>query len=236
MQLQEDAGRVQPVSVDVQSYLESEVNRNREKTRVAEEMLSLGNNLLERGEPQQARRAFQSAYGLSTHDDAFNEDARVQLHNLKVQQALIGLNVRQAAAAGEGQAGATKLREVRGGKDVAYTQQEAKQILDSHTADENAALMRLAERLIQQQDAAVSSPAAIRASIPEQGRLLTFRRTVQVESRADLNVRLEVVASRSSPWGVRILILGGIFGLFALLLWAGSKLRPELVAARDKAA
>ncbi len=45
-----------------------------------------------------ARRAFQAAYGLSTHDAAFNEDARVQLHNIKLQQALVGLNVRQAAA------------------------------------------------------------------------------------------------------------------------------------------
>ena len=29
---------------------------------------------------------------------AFNEDTRVQLHNIKLQQALIGLNVRQAAS------------------------------------------------------------------------------------------------------------------------------------------
>ena len=63
-----------------------------------------------------------------------------------------------------------------------YTQQDAKDIIDRNTADDNAAFMRLAERLIQQQDAAVSSPSALRASIPEQGRVLTFKRSVVVDS------------------------------------------------------
>ena len=65
----------------------NEATRNRDKTKQAETLLSLGNRLLEKGDPAQARRAFQSAFGLSTHDSAFNEDARVQLHNLKLLQA-----------------------------------------------------------------------------------------------------------------------------------------------------
>ena len=67
----------------------------------------------QQGDPQQARRAFQAAYGLSTHDAAFNEDARVQLHNLKLQQALVGLNVRQAATAGDPAALGGKFRDLR---------------------------------------------------------------------------------------------------------------------------
>jgi len=200
LQLQEDARIAQPVAVDVKSYLDNEVSLNREKTKAAEEMLQMGNTLLERGDPQQARRAFQSAYGLSTHDDAFNEDARVQLHNLKLQQALVGLNVRQAAAGGEAAAAPANLRDLRQRKEAAYTQQEAKQIIDANSADDNAALMHLAERLIQQQDAAITAPTAIRASIPQQGRLLTFRRAVQVDLWADLRIRLEAVASRSASW------------------------------------
>src|SRR6185503_18839169 len=132
-------------------------------------MLAAGNSALEKGDPQLARRAFQGAYGLSAHDNAFNEDARVQLHNLKLQQALVGLNVRQAAAAGEGALGG-RLRDLRAAKDLNYTQQDAREIIDRNSADENAAYMRLAEKLVQQQDAAVTSPTAIRASIPEQGR------------------------------------------------------------------
>jgi hypothetical protein len=223
LQLQQDAPASQTVAVDVQSYLRNEVSLNREKTKAAEEMLTLGNTLLERGDPQQARRAFQSAYGLSTHDDAFNEDARVQLHNLKLQQALVGLNVRQSAASGEAAAAPGNLRELRQRKDVTYTQQEAKQIIDANTADDNAALMRLAERLVQQQDAAITAPTAIRAAIPQQGRLLTFRRAVQVETWTDLGLRLEAVASRTAPWGLRIGILATVFAGFAILVWVGRR-------------
>jgi hypothetical protein len=230
LQLQEDTQATAPVAVDVRSYLESEVIQNRAKTKAAEEMLSLGNTLLERGNPQQARQAFQSAYGLSTHDQAFNEDARVQLHNLKLQQALVGLNVRQSAAAGEAAPAPGNLKELRARKDLAYTQQEAKQIIDANTADDNAALMRLAERLIQQQDAAVTAPAAIRAAIPQQGRMLSFRRTVQVDTFADLNISLHATAERAAGSTFRALTLGALFLAFVLLAWTANRLKPREVS------
>ena len=179
------------------------------------------------GDPAQARRAFQAAYGLSAGDAAFNEDARVQLHNIKLQQALVGLNVRQAAVAGEPAAiGGRLLRDVRGGNEVAYTQQDAKDMIDRNTADDNAAYMRLAERIIQQQDAAVSSPAAIRANIPEQGRVLTFKRAVVVDPWADLQIRLSASAAKAASWGVRALILAATFLVLAVLVWASGAFRP----------
>jgi hypothetical protein len=196
-------------AVDVQSYLQSEQTQLRDKTRAAEQMLNLGNNALAQGNPQEARRAFESAFGLSQHDNAFNEDARVQLHNLKLQQAIVGLNVRQSSAAGEPDALVGKLRARHDGKDANYTQQDAKQILDNNSADDNAAFNRLAERIIQQQDAATSSPAAIQANVPEQGRLLTFSRTVAVDSWADLQVELKARAASTASWFTRLLILLG---------------------------
>ena len=233
LQLQEESRVAEPAALDVQSYLANEVNLKREKTKVAEEMLQMGNTLLEHGDPQQARRAFQSAYGLSTHDDAFNEDARVQLHNLKLQQALVGLNVRQSAAAGEAAPASGNLKDLRNRKDVAYTQQEAKQIIDANTADDNAVLVRLAERIIQQQDAALPTPTAIRAAIPQQGRLLTFRRTVQVDTWADLRIRLEASAFRTAPWGFRTAMLGIIFAGFAFLAWLPSLVKKDAVGAEQ---
>jgi hypothetical protein len=207
LQLQEEQVVPRTAAIDVQTYLQNEAVLQREKTKGAEEMLAMGNTLLERGDPQQARRAFQAAYGLSQGDDAFNEDARVQLNNLKLQQALVGLNVRQAAVTGDDTAPAGKLRDLRGRKEVAYTQQDAKAIIDRNSAEENAVFMRLAQRLIQQQDAAVSSAAAIRAAIPEQGRMLTFKRAVMVDYPADLRIGLEASAAKAASWGMRILIL-----------------------------
>jgi hypothetical protein len=216
-------------ALDVQSYLQNESSLKSSKTKQAEEMLAAGNTALQNGDPQKARRAFESAYGLSTSDEAFNEDARVQLNNLKLQQALMGLNVRQAAVAGENGGVGGKLNELRNNKDANYTQQDAKQIIDNNSADENAALMKLAGRLIQQQDAAVANPAAIRANVPEQGRLLTFKRAVVVDSWADLNIAVHAHTVAVASWGARLAVLalvGLVLAGFTLLARGLTKSQP----------
>jgi hypothetical protein len=218
LQLQEDVVATHVVALDVQSYLQSEATQQRDKTKEAEKMIALGNSALAQGNPQQARRAFASAFGLSQHDNAFNEDARVQLHNVKLQEAIIGLNVRQSTAAGEPDAIAGKLRSGHNGKDGNYSQQDAKQVLDSNTADENAAFSRLAERLIQQQDAAVGNPAAIRANVPEEGRLLTFSRSVAVDPWSDLQVAVRATAVASVSWLTRLISMAGVALLVALFV------------------
>jgi len=203
MQLQQQE-LVSGTTVDLQSYLQDEAGQQQEKTKEAEQMFALGNSALLNGEPQQARRAFQSAYELSANDMAFNEDARVQLNNVKLQQALVGLNVRQSAVAGEPAGLSGKFRN---NPDANYTQQDAQQIIDRNNADDNVALTRLASRLIQQQDAAAPNPAVIRANIPQQGKLLTFKRAVVVDTWADLNIGLRATAAKAASWSARLLVL-----------------------------
>jgi len=225
LQLEQEEALSRNTVVDLQTYLQNESALQQQRTKEAEQLLAAGNSALEQGNPQQARRAFEAAYGLSAHDAAFNEDARVQLHNIKLQQALVGLNVRQAAASADTAPLAGKLRDLRNRKEATYTQQDAKDIIDRNTADDNAAFMRLAERLIQQQDAAVSSPAAIRANIPEQGRVLTFKRAVAVDRFADLKIGLEATAAKAASWGVRVLILAATFLCLAVFGFAARSLR-----------
>jgi hypothetical protein len=221
LQLQQEEIVSPATAIDVSSYLHKETAQQQERTKVAEQLMAAGNSALGQGNPQQARRAFQAAYGLSTHDAAFNEDARVQLHNIKLQEALVGLNVRQAAAQGDVGTLGGKFRDLRNSKEFNYSQQDAKDIIDRNTADENAAFMRLAERLIQQQDAAVSSPTALKASIPDQGRVLVFKRAVVVDPWADLRIRLAASAVQAASWAARVLILGGtLLALVALSLAA----------------
>ncbi len=227
LQLQQEDVVPRATTVDLQTYLQNEASQQRERTKEAEEFMASANSALQLGDPQAARRAFQAAYGLSTHDTAFNEDARVQLHNIKLQQALVGLNVRQAAVVGDSAALGGKFRDLRGRKEVTYTQQDAKDIIDRNTADDNAAYMRLAERIIQQQDAAVSSPAAIRASIPEQGRVLTFKRAVVVNTWADLKIHLTATAAKAASWGVRLLILALSLLILAGFAWAARSFRAN---------
>jgi len=220
LQLQRQEIVPQSAAIDLQKYLQSETDQQLGRTKQAEQLLAAANSALEKGDPQQARRAFQAAYGLSTHDAAFNEDARVQLHNIKLQQALVGLNVRQAGTTADTPSLGGKLRDLRSRKEINYTQQDAKDIIDRNSSDENAAFMKLAERLIQQQDAAISSPAALRANIPEQGRVLTFKRAVLVDPWADLKLDLKTSPARLAPWRVRFsILLGTLLILAAFTLW-----------------
>jgi len=220
----ETAPGCSPVVMDLAGYLQNESSLQGEQTKAAEQMLALGNSSLENGDPRQARRAFQSAFGLSQNDSAFNEDARVQLNNLKLQQALVGLNVRQSVLAGDNDAVSARLRDLRNHPEANYTQDDAKQIIDRNDADENAALMRLAGRLIQQQDAAVSSPAMIHASLPEQGRLLTFKRSVVVDPWADLTIGLKGTSTTTSSSGQRLLVLAATALLMAGFAWLARRL------------
>ncbi len=213
-------------AMDIRNYLRNESSLRRQRTQKAEDLLTAGNAALQTGKPWQARRSFQAAYDLSTHDAAFNEDARVELHNVKLQQAVVGLNMRQAAVAGEAGGFATTLRGLRGGKDLNYSQQEVKDLLDRNTADENAAFTHLAERLIQQQDAAVSSPSVLHASIPQEGRTLTFKRSVLVDPWSDLKISLAASAAGGASSSLRFLILICALILFGLLAWTARLVRP----------
>jgi hypothetical protein len=226
LQLQSEQLVPQLAVLDVQNYLQNESLQQQQRTKKAEDLLAVANSALAQGEPQEARRAFQTAYGLSTHDAAFNEDARVQLHNVKLQEALVGLNVRQAASTGDAGALGGRLRELRDRKVANYTQRDAKDIIDRNTSDENAAFMRLAERLIQQQDAAATTPAALHASIPEQGRVLTFKRAVLVDPWAPLKLDLKASRVAAATGMVRGWILAGTFLIFVVLTWIANP-RPS---------
>ncbi|MDA1277342.1 MAG: hypothetical protein O2960_25330 [Verrucomicrobia bacterium] len=213
LQLQEEALEYSPIALDVDSYIENEQRREREVTKEAENFLQLGNTLIVKGEQEQARQAFKSAWNLSQHDQAFNEDARVQLQNLRMQQALVGLNYRRNSISGN-QAEETSqaaMPKLEAGRDVQYTQQEARQILEGSSGEENAILSRLAERLINQQEAARARADAIHASLPAQGRLLTFTRSLQVDSWAGLNINLETRRIGGVSRTSRFLALGGLF-------------------------
>jgi hypothetical protein len=220
LQLLEQRLVPQSAALDLNAYLQDEATLQGRRVKEAETLLADGNSALENGDPQQARRSFQAACGMATRDAAFNEDARVQLHNIKLQQALVGLNVRQVANAPAVAAGADKLRDLRTRRELAYTQQDAKDIIDRNTADDNAAFMRLAERLIQQQDAAASTVAPIRASVPEQGHVLTFKRAVAVDQWADLKIDLKISTPANADWPSHAAILATLAAAALAILWS----------------
>ena len=230
LQLQRQVVQAPAAALDPRAYLESENTLQLARTEKAHQFYDLGNSSVKKGEPQQARRAFEAAAGLPTHDPAFDEDARVQLHAIKLQQALIGLNERQSAAAGDPGAVGAKLRDLRSRPELNYSVQDAHDIIDHNSLDDNAAFTQLAEKLIQQQDAAVNHPAGIRASIPDQGRVLTFQRAVAVEPWTDLSIALTASIASAASFNTRLLILAATLLAFALFALALRTLRPDTEA------
>jgi hypothetical protein len=138
----------------------------------------------------------------------------------------MGLNARQAAVAGANANGVVsdELKQLRNNQYANYTQQDAQRVIDNNSADENTAFMELARRLIQQQEAAAANPAVIHASIPEQGRLLTFKRSVVVNTWADLGIHLEARVAGAISWTARLLVLA----LTALALGVSALLAARL--------
>lgn len=193
----------------------------------AERMLAVGNDSLVKGNQRNALQSFKSALNLSQHDDAFNEDARVQLHNLKLQQALVGLNNRaNGAFVGQAAAPSNSVAIQAEGEELRYTDKQVREALNRNAADANAALMKLAEELVEQQEAAQATPEAIQAALPEYGQRLTFTRSMIVdEQSSDLKLELEVSEEGGSGLGQRLLLLIGILVAFAILMGLGRR-RP----------
>ncbi|MFM1945403.1 MAG: hypothetical protein RI897_4385, partial [Verrucomicrobiota bacterium] len=114
------------------------------------------------------------------------------------------------------------------GAEPNYTQEQARQIIEGNTAEDNAVMMRLAERLVQQQEAAVPSPAAIRAAVPESGRVLSFTRALLVDDYSPLSLHIEAHAPSAGSWRWKVLVLGGLLGAFLVAGLAAARRAPAV--------
>jgi len=206
--------------MEIDSYLMRQKSAQQEKTKKAESLLNFGNNLLQEGDQQRARKAFNSAYNLSQHDDAFNEDARVQLQNLKKQQALVGLVNRRGNAFMEQQGqqaeGGVQLQlktDINGPK---YSEREFKQVLANNAPEVNGALVQLAEQLINQQEATLTVPEGIHAELPIHREQHVFTRSIMIDDGA-VALEIETETEKLSGAGMRVGLMINLAILFAAL-------------------
>jgi hypothetical protein len=80
--------------------------------------------------------------------------------------------------------------------------------------------MRLAEHLIEQQDAAQLAPEAIRATLPEHGNRVTFTRSILVDTWAPLRLDLETKSLSAGGTSSRLgtLVVLGLLAILVILL------------------
>jgi hypothetical protein len=208
----------------LEQYQSLVVSKRSADAQQAVALLQEASSWLQKGEQQKAGEMLSRASNASALDEASNEDARVQLRNLKTQQAVLGLNTRRQRLYLDNRADATRneqleqaanLNPFMQGK-VNFDPQQVDQLLMGNTVEENTALRGIAMRLVDQQLATEPAPGAIDVTLPERGRVLTFTRSLQVDGGAPLQLSLAVGKIARTSLGFSVLLLLAIAGLAAL--------------------
>jgi hypothetical protein len=202
----------------LEDYLASVKSRRMESKKLAVEWLEKGNKLKQAGQQDKASFAFRKAAKARVLDEASNEDARVQLEQLRTQQAMIGLNTRRQKVYLDNRANdnaaprndqleqaATNNPVLQQGA-VNWAPSQADQLLEGNTSEENSALRAIAKRIVAQQLAAEPSPVALEVTIPEHGKILTFGRAVQVDGTRPLALDLTLEPKHRGGWFLGFLL------------------------------
>jgi hypothetical protein len=148
----------------------------------------------ERGEQRKARQALWNAYNRSFADPSLNEDARVQLHDLIRQQAVVGL-VQRRGQMRQRFAGAPQGKEADLGD--RFNKADAERLRSSLNEDDSRNLEKITKRMIETQDAAAGAALHLMINVPLRGRVIEFDRMFQGKENYDMAVRF--TAKRAMP-------------------------------------
>lgn len=233
-------GEVSQEDYDRDFYLSKIRGKRQVQAQHAAQLLEQANELLQAGEQTKARWALNSVANQYALDAASNEDARVQLENLQTQQAIVGLNTRRQRLYLDNNrddtssAGNEQLRQAAADNPILqqdqlnFRPQQLSQLLRGNTTEDNAILQKIASRLVRHQRTTVTAPQAIIISLPEEGTVYTFSRSVQVAENAPLELDLDFgLQHRIQLWqAILVLVLLAGFAV-ALTLFTTKRAAPE---------
>lgn len=148
-----------------------------------------GNELAATGQQRAARQALESAWFYSLSDPALNEDARVQLHRLTQEQALVGLvgnrgRLRQQSGVQQQPDPAETLGEN-------FDRDQAKQLRNTLNKADSENLEAIIGRMIESQDEAAAAGVPLMVTLPVRGKALHFSRAIQVSPNAPMHVSFD---------------------------------------------
>jgi hypothetical protein len=192
-----------------------------DNTRKAAQILQQGQALSKAGRQDEAKQALQEAIAYSQGDRSLNEDARIQFRGLARQQTVAGIAARRSAMKIQNNvAAAEDVAQIQAFNAGNFRADWGAQVQQSLGAKENEYLMMCADKILDQQVAAGGEVHPVRITLPEEGRLLTFTRELQVQPDASMHVEFIAGSGRVAQW----LISGGIALGLALVLGATSRL------------
>jgi hypothetical protein len=198
----------------------------------ANELLQRATTYLRNSEQEKARSVLQLASESSALDEASNEDARVQLRALQMQQAVVGLNTRRQRLyldnGGSTDAGIPRNEQLeqsaasnplmRG--DINYDPTQVDALLAGNSMQETGDLKRMAKKLVAQQQNSEPASQAIQSKLPEQGTVYSFKRSVHVDGGTPLELNFDLKpAPKPNLWLVACLLIG-LVAFFAMALGA----------------
>ena len=211
---------------DFETYRKSVLDRRSSLANEGQQSLQRGIEWRNRGDQRKALLELSKASRNSALPAAGKEDARVQLRELQTEQAVLGLNTRRQKLYldNEGEANikpndqlkqaATRNPLLQG--QTNYNPQEVDNMLLGNTSAETDALRRIASRLVSQQLAAEPAVQGIDVSAEGRGTVHVFRRSVQVDGDAPLEIDLRLARTHGSVVGAGLLALLGVAGLALL--------------------
>ncbi len=234
------------VAFDDQAYTANNAGILTLNLKNAEVALKKGEEFARKGQQQEARQAFESALYYSQGKADYNEDVRLQYRNLAKQQAVVGLvNRRDELKLGNNLAVVEPAQQgqqlnINGGTLVAngalvvgnsanaynWTSAQAAQVQQSLSAKDNVSLNVVAEKILDQQAAAGGNAAALRVTMPLEGRVLEFARPLQITPGAELTVSFK---TSGGGWLYTLLTFAAFVGawvLFRVLCGCATKDRP----------
>jgi hypothetical protein len=209
-------GRQAAGAYGMDDYKRTLASRRTTESSQAKRLLEQAGQLLEGGQSNRAGALLSRVTKAPGLDAASNEDARVQLRTLRTQQAVVALTTRRQRlyldqsgdvarnAALEQAATANPLMQGKSEMNL----KQADHVLMGNTAEENAALRGMAGRLVDQQLAAEPTASALDVIAPVQGRVATFTRSLQVDGRTPLALRLDLEREGRGDWMFGLLVLG----------------------------
>jgi hypothetical protein len=193
-------------SFDLVSYEKEVVRNTQEDRKLAVTLQSQAAELASAGKQYAARQALESAWNYSLSDQALNEDARVQLHRLNREQAMVGLIGRRDHLR---QAGGTVMPGAAGlNLGEHFNVQQAEDLQNMLTKDDSENLETITERIIEVQEAASSGSMQLLVNLPERGQRFELRRSLQVKADAPMEVTFMAAPRHEKrvwaifPWGV----------------------------------
>ncbi|MBN2684893.1 MAG: hypothetical protein JXR40_06405 [Pontiellaceae bacterium] len=206
------------------SFSETEyISYNAENARVSGNNAKINiieaNDYMEKGDQLNARKALQKAISYSQGQVDLNEDARVQYRNLVGQQGVAGLVNRRNQL----KQSLNQQVVVQGTQGDMYqmSNAEMEQIEAQLGEKESSALRSLADRMLDQQQAAAIEVHPIRVVMATQGTKIEFDRTLQLQPDSEMVVEFVAApaAGGRTGQGLAVLLSCGVVLLAGIPLY-----------------